>query len=269
MASGDGTLRGRCILLTRAAEQCAGLARALEARGAVPLLFPTLEIRSVTLSAASLAALGELSRCDGAFFISANAVHHGLPQVAAWPPGLPAFAVGEATARALMAHAVAPIVTPQDGADSEALLRLPELARVEGRRFVIFRGVGGREVLARTLRERGARVDYVESYERRMPMSDPAPVLRLCDQHGVHAVCASSSEALENLYGMAGEPGAACLRQLPLFVSHPRQAGRARELGAARVILCDAGDGALLSALEAHFATEGDGAVTPLRQDGS
>lgn len=252
--SADETLRARTIVLTRPAEQSAELARMITDRGGVAMLFPTLEISTIALSAASTAALDGLPGCAGAIFISANAVRHGLPRISAWPFGLPAFAVGEATARALAAAGISPVVTPDNGADSEALLRLPALTEVAGRRFVIFRGLGGRELLATTLRARGARVDYVESYERRVPMTDPAPLLRLCEERAVHAVCASSSEALANLYAMVGDDGAACLRRLPLFVAHARQASRAHELGAARVIVCAPGDAALIAALSGHFA---------------
>jgi uroporphyrinogen-III synthase len=81
------------------------------------------------------------------------------------------FAVGPGTARALQAHGLDSIITP-DGQDSEALLALPQLADVAGKRVVIVRGVGGRALLADTLRARGAQVDFMECYRRMRPRAD-------------------------------------------------------------------------------------------------
>jgi hypothetical protein len=43
------------------------------------------------------------------------------------------------------------------------------MQRMEGRRVVLFRGNGGRELLAETLAARGAKVDIVEAYRRLPP----------------------------------------------------------------------------------------------------
>jgi MFS superfamily sulfate permease-like transporter len=80
------------------------------------------------------------------------------------------------------------------GQDSEALLALPQLEQVAGKRIAIFRGVGGRTLLADTLRSRGATVDYVECYRRRRPDADAGPLLqRWAD---VSAVTIASAETL-------------------------------------------------------------------------
>ncbi|WP_296815495.1 uroporphyrinogen-III synthase [Thiobacillus sp.] len=69
------------------------------------------------------------------------------------------------------------VVTP-DGQDSEAVLALPQLQAVAGRQVVIVRGVGGRALMADTLRARGADVHFMECYRRTCPHADPAPCWR-------------------------------------------------------------------------------------------
>ena len=77
------------------------------------------------------------------------------------------FAVGDATKQALQAIGITAVLSPPAQQEhSEGLLRLTPLANVLDKHIVIFRGNGGREHIADTLRQRGATVSYVESYQR-------------------------------------------------------------------------------------------------------
>lgn len=165
------TLAGLHILNTRPAHQAQELTVALRAAGAAVTELPLLAIVPLALSAADQRLLLELDRYDAVFFVSANAARHGLDAVAnawpQWPHHLPAFAVGERTARVLRDAALYVHVPAQ--ADSEGLLAMPELQQVQGRKFLLFRGEGGREWLLDGLRERGALVDVLELYRRELP----------------------------------------------------------------------------------------------------
>ncbi|TYK65039.1 uroporphyrinogen-III synthase [Colwellia echini] len=77
------------------------------------------------------------------------------------------FAVGNATKQALLALGISNIISPPaEQEHSEGLLKLPQLANVINDKILIIRGNGGREHIANTLRQRGANVNYIESYQR-------------------------------------------------------------------------------------------------------
>ena len=128
-------------------------------------------------------------------------------------------------------------IIPTQSFNSEALLALPEMREVNGKNIIIFRGAGGRELLAQALRERGARVEYAEVYKRAKPQADVSALLEELRQNKVQVVTATSSEAVHNLLEMAGKEGAQRLRALPLVVLSARIAEDARTLGFKSVVV--------------------------------
>ncbi len=143
-------------------------------------------------------------------------------------------AVGNGTKRELESRGFVDVLAPEAGADSEALLALPEMQAVAGKRVLIVRGEGGRELLAESLTARGAQVEYFECYRRVAPRADPAPLIQAWDRGEVHAVTVFSTQALENLIAVAGTQR---LARTPVFVNHARVAERAREAGIPQVIV--------------------------------
>jgi len=252
-----GALAGRRVVITRPAAQSAQLADLIRAAGGEPVLFPALEIVDAGDAQSLDALIRRLDEFALAIFISANAVDKGLAQVRArrsWPPGLRVATVGKGSERALQRHGFGDVIAPTQRFDSEGLLELPELNQVDGRRVVIFRGVGGRELLGETLRARGAAVDYAECYRRVQPQTDPAALLALHAQGALDALTVTSSEGLRNLAQIFGEAGRKCLTETPLFVPHERIGAAARALGVQTVVLTGAGDQGLLAGLADFFA---------------
>jgi uroporphyrinogen-III synthase len=260
-AAGTG-LTGRVVLVTRAAGQGERLARMVREAGGEPVVFPTLEIEPVAPTAEPAALLQHPAAFDLAVFVSANAVAHGLPlllQAGPWPPGLRAAAVGARTADALRERGVVDVLAPGTGADSAALLALAAMQRVCGQRVLIFRGVGGRELLAETLRARGAEVHYVECYRRVKPAADPEPVLARLRLGDLDAVTAASGEALANLLDLVGAEAAPRLLEVPLFVTHENIGQAAARLGFRRVQVTPTSDAGLLEGMMAFFAAPARG----------
>ncbi|MEN9478617.1 MAG: hypothetical protein RLZZ298_12 [Pseudomonadota bacterium] len=250
-----GPLAGKTIVVTRPRAQAAALAGAISEAGGTPLIFPLLEISPATDPQPLQQAVTHLAQYALAVFISPNAVDYALPailQAGPWPAGLIPAAVGQGTVRALVAHGVSGCIAPTERFDSEALLALPEMLAVNGKKVVIFRGDGGRELLADTLRERGAEVDYATCYRRSGPADGVLPLLAAWRAGRLDALTVSSSEGLHYLLDLLDAEGRQFLQKTPLFVPHARIAETARELGLNNCILTEAADAGILAGLRAY-----------------
>lgn len=255
---GSAPLEGRHIVITRPTGQAAHLASALAALGAKPVLFPVLTIFDIEDTSPLLDLAARLDQFDWAAFVSPNAVEKALGFLLAhraWPPHLRVATIGRSSEQALAKFGIGNVVAPQERFDSEALIALPELQDMAGKRVVIFRGDGGRELLGDTLAARGATVEYVACYRRGRPDLDPAPLHKLWSDGRLDAVTVTSSEGLRNLYDMVGKLGQAWLRKTPAFVPHPRIAEQARALGLHEIVLTGPGDDGLVKGLCEHFGT--------------
>lgn len=190
-------LDGVGVLVTRPQRQADGLVAAIESRGGVAIRFPVIEARPHPQ--ADVIAMAEtLHIPDIVIVVSANAVRFGLRFA-----GDAAIAVvGPATARSVEKSGRQVDIRARDGFDSEQLLATPELQDVAGKVVRIIRGNGGRELLASTLRERGATVEYLEVYERVLPeyeQSELAEIVARWRDGEIDVVTIMSVETLRNL----------------------------------------------------------------------
>ena len=251
----SGPLRGARIVVTRPPRQAAGLAQQIAALGGKPVMFPAIVILPPADRSALERAQRDLAQYDYAVFVSANAVEYGVGDPASWPSDLVALAPGPGTATALAAVGIGQWRIPATTMDSEGLLALPELADVNGKRIVIYRGSGGRDVLGEALVERGAQVDYVECYRRAKPQGDFSSMAAAWRTGELAALTSTSGEGLENLWELFDAPSRSAMSATPTFVPHPRIAERARSLGFARVIVTAPADAGLLASLLEYFAS--------------
>lgn len=250
-------LEGRGIVVTRPAHQAGRLEELILGAGGNPILFPVIEIIEVADLQPLLALIDRLDEFELAIFISPNAVNKAMNLIKtrrALPPHLELAAVGRSGVRELRRFGITTVIAPAARFDSEALLDLPAMQDVAGKRIVIFRGDGGRELLGDTLIARGAAIEYAECYHRGRPPLDAAPLLKAWARNEVHAITVTSSEGLHNLFDLVGKPGQSWLGKTPLFVPHPRIAQTARKLGLAAVVLTAQGDDGLVQGLTQWFA---------------
>lgn len=242
-------LHGIGVLVTRPVHQCGGLCSLIEQSGGKPLRFPVLEIKPALDPAPMRDVLSRLKSFHIAIFVSANAVPPVFEALdGSFPEDVWVAAVGGSTGRVLEAHGRSPDLLPERNYNSEGLLALDAMNDVDGEDVVIFRGEEGRELLARTLAERGACVEQVAVYRRACPDAD-AQVLDTY-RPDLDIVTVTSNESLDNLLGLAGEERREWLQSLPLVVLSERMAEHARSSGFASVhVTPGVGDAAIVKAV--------------------
>ena len=228
-------LAGVRILVTRPAHQAGPLVETINEAGAEVRLFPALAIGPRPLSEAERQQLRALDQVDTAFFISPNAVQHALDAIdkegITIPAAMRLACVGAGSEQALAQRGYSKVIRPESTFTSEGLLSRPEFSDMHGRRVIIFRGNGGRELLKQTLQARGAEVNYIECYQRMLPDDDPAPLNQMIENNELDAISVTSSDALRNLLQLTRADLQPRLKKLPLFVVSPRMNEVANELG--------------------------------------
>ena len=243
--------------MTRPREQAGPLCEAIAEAGGIAVPFPLLEIVDYPEDPAFVLAMDQLDAATLAVFISPNAVSFGLHHVRRqrdWPKGLPVAAVGQGTAKALREQGFSEVIVPNEGFDSEALLNCMALSadRVRGKSIVLFKGLGGRDLLADELTARGARVFPAPCY-RRLPPPQGATVLRsLAEKGQLDAMVVSSSEAVRHLGDLLPGDARGLLKETVMICSHPRIAEAARQIGCTNICMTSPGDAGILAGLSAY-----------------
>lgn len=100
----------------------------------------------------------QFSRADAVFWVSPTAVETAAPYVDFSDDLKVQIAVGQASGQALQQCGAKNVSVPQEGNDSEAVLRLPVWDSLpQGARILIVRGRGGRDFLAESLKKKALR----------------------------------------------------------------------------------------------------------------
>lgn len=238
----DTPLAALHVLVTRPTPQQEELVAAILAAQGQVLHLPLIEIRpleSRNTPAALIESIQNLNQFDILVFVSSNAVRHGVHLIEQYwprfPEGIKLVAIGPGTARELTVALGQNVIHAEAGTTSEDLLQLPVFADVKGKRIGIVRGRGGRELLAQTLRDRSAEVEYIEVYTRQLVSYTTQDFIRQLLQHQVNVLTVSSGESLQYLAELLGD-NKGQMSLLPLLVPSQRVAEQASSLGFARVI---------------------------------
>ena len=249
-----------CVLLTRSAEDNQRLAARLGQVGISARSLPLLQIEAQPETPQQRAMLLDLDRYHAVMVVSPIAARLGLERLDQyWPQpplGIQWFAVGAGTAAILQAYGL-PAQFPQDGQDSEALLRLPawdSLLALPDLRVLIWRGVGGRPYFSSTIREAGGRVDLLELYERCVPAGLEKD-LAAAMHDGCRGAVVLSGQALQHWQRAAGTAWEQ-QRHWRCWVPGTRVADMAQQLGCTDVVSCEgADDDSVITAIQAQPLT--------------
>ena len=231
------SLSGLTVLITRPSNQVESLRRAIESGGAKVLSLPLIEIRALNDAQAIQDLKDKVLQLDcyqSLIFVSNNAVSFGGEVINNYWPQFPlkvdVIAAGPTTAEAASERFACEVIQPTSGMTSEDILRLPQLQDVSEKKIGIVRGQGGRELLADTLRERGAIVDYLEAYSRTSIDYTSADFCNRLLEAGVNVLTVNSGESLDRLTHLLVD-NRKKLQQLNLLVPSQRVGRQAENAG--------------------------------------
>lgn len=249
--SSDHLLQDLYIAVTRPVEQAQSLCQLIFKHGGHAIPFPLIAISALEDYQLFEQQLTRLETTDWAIFISSNAVEFAMPRIlkkhGKLPENLKFAAIGHQTASTLTRYGVHEVLIPRTRFDSETLLALSELQDVVGQTIAIVRGKGGRELMADTLKSRGAHVYFAECYRRINPQKNVDLLNAQWRLNQLDAIIVTSSEAMRHLLQMAEKTQ--WLRHVTLCVNHERIAEQPRQLGL-KVLVADApGDEAMLQCI--------------------
>lgn len=174
----------------------------------------------IEADAAGLARLPEqYARADAVFWVSPTAIETAVPHLDL-SDGIKAhIAVGQGSRRALERYLGRTVIAPDDGNDSEAVLRLPVWNSLpEGARVLFVRGHGGRDFLMKRLREKGLQTELVEVYFRRhKPLN-----FQNFQAENITAAYITSTELVQSLFAQVPPQFSRFFKSLLYFTHHPR-----------------------------------------------
>jgi uroporphyrinogen III methyltransferase/synthase len=247
-------LAGRRVLVTRPRPQAGALVDALQAEAAVPILLPTIAIRSADDLRPLDAAIARLADYAWLAFTSANGVEVFWDRLRALGTAVPArvriAAVGTATARALGERGAAVDFVPDEFVGARLGETMPD---VEGRRVLLARTSLAREELVNALAARGALVDDVAVYDTIPEAPDPDGLAAL--ERGVDVATFTSASTVRNFATLLGPRARPLLDGVVVACIGPVTADEARSLGfAVHVEPEEHTIPALVRALADHYA---------------
>lgn len=202
-------LRGRTIVVTRAASQATELSRLLENFGAKVLVCPTIEIREPDNYERLDEALEHLYGYDWLIFTSANGVEYFLRRLTSRSlkvedlDEVKVCAIGQRTAARLHEAHVHVDLVPSKATGEGVFADLRDFVggveQLQGLNVLLPRATFGRDYLPQTLKQAGARVDVVATYQTVLPETFDRGRLSAMLAAGGDCIAFTSPSSIRNL----------------------------------------------------------------------
>ncbi len=252
-------LAGKRVVVTRAEGQSVELIARLREAGAVPIVFPTIDIVPLVDYSQLDGALHRLHDYQWIIFTSVNGVRNVfarmetlgiLPTAFA---GCNVAAVGPVTAALLEQHGVEVTLCPEEYVAEAILSALAERGDVSGKRVLLLRVEVARAVLRNELLAAGAQVDEVAVYRTALGKPEVAAYAEL--KAGADILTFTSSSTVKNFVTLLGDEAYRCAKNAVIACIGPITAQTARELGfQVAIVAADSTVAGLLVALEKTLA---------------
>ncbi len=229
-------LFGRRILVTRPREQAAAFVERLAAAGADVLNCPTIEIVPPESWQPLDDAIRRIERYDWLVFTSVNGVTKFFERLRELGRDVRVLhrarlaAVGPQTADALVRRGLLVDVVP-DEFRAEGVAQAMRVAGISAARVLLPRAARAREILPVLLREAGAQVDEVTSYEAVPARTDLSELRARLAAGTVDLVTFTSSSTVRNFLALLGDDSVASLKHTRIGCIGPVTAETARAAG--------------------------------------
>ncbi|MFA5065489.1 MAG: uroporphyrinogen-III C-methyltransferase [Dehalococcoidia bacterium] len=254
-------LFGKRVLVTRASSQAGGLGKLLIQRGAQPVRFSSIEIRSIRATQKLDKYLSHLHEYDWLAFTSANGVQaffhrmNELQKDSRVLAGLRVGAIGPMTARALNAYGITADYIPTVYTGKGFLKDLRK-ADINGKRFLLPRADIADDEITEGLRKLGARVDEVAVYHTVRPRGNLSRLKDLLLPGKLDVITFTSSSTVTNLLAGLSDKE---IKQIEARIAciGPKTAATAVKAGLKVDILAkEQTIAGLIEAMEKHFRKE-------------
>ncbi len=225
-------LIGKRVLVTRPRAQSADFIAKITALGAVPVIFPTIEISMIEDTTLLDTAIANLATYQWIIFTSVNGVTaffqrlKDLGKRTEVLAGIRIAAIGPATESALIEMGAHPCFVPEEHV-AEAIL--PGLGDVTGQKILLPRAEIARKALVDALKKQGAFPDEVAIYRTLPTRPDSSSMTEL--QKGVDIATFTSSSTVNNLFDLFGENTREILKGAVIACIGPITAETARTRG--------------------------------------
>ncbi|MEA5510110.1 uroporphyrinogen-III C-methyltransferase [Crocosphaera sp. UHCC 0190] len=206
-SSADLPLKGKTVLITRAAEQSSQFSVILQQQGAVTIEMPALEILPPSNWEALDKAIQELSSFNWLILTSANGVKFFFERLKELGKdsralgGIKIAVVGKKTASFLQNHGLIPDFVPPNFVADSLVENFPETLNNQK---ILFPRVetGGREILVQELQKQGAEVREVPAYQSGCPQKINLDAWEAIQQKQVNIITFASSKTVQNFHDL-------------------------------------------------------------------